>query len=88
MKKSKTSFLLTLGTIACSCAALIVLSAGCDMGTYGERVQSTGGSLTPVSQDAGSTAKDAGSAAKDTGSAAKDTGSDTKDAGSDTKGAQ
>ena len=89
MKRSETSLLLTLGTIACCCFTVIVLSAGCDMGTYGERVESTGGTLptTNVSQDSGSTSKDAGSDKKDAGSDTKDVGSDTKDAsaGSDTK---
>lgn len=94
MKRSETTFLLTLSAIACCCLSVIVLSAGCDLGTYGERVESTGGVLTPVSQDAGSAAKDSGSAAKDAGSDSKDAGSaaketpagsESKDAGSDTK---
>ena len=89
MKRSETSLLLTLGTIACCCFTVIVLSAGCDFGTYGERVESTGGTLptTTVSQESGSTSKDAGSDKKDSGSDSKAAGSDSKDAGSGSKDA-
>ena len=77
-------------TVLCAVCSLVgIFLTGCDFGTYGERVQSTGGSLpvTPVSQDGGSDSKDAsaGSDAKAAGSDSKDAGSDSKDAGSDAK---
>lgn len=84
-----------------ACSLAVVLFAGCDLGTYSERIESNGGKLpmTAVSQDSGSgskasgskakangsDSKDAGSGAKDSGSGAKDAGSDTKDDGSETK---
>ena len=78
-----------LKAIVCLVVFLVLPLSGCDFGTYGERVESTGGTLptTNVSQDSGSTSKDAGSDKKDAGSDTKFDGSDTKDAaaGSDTK---
>ena len=65
-----------LKAIVCLVVFLVLPLSGCDFGTYGERVESTGGTLptTNVSQDSGSTSKDDGSATKDASA-----GSDTKD---------